>query len=133
MSDFPATVILLGAQHPTHMPDFGLREALVVAAGAFAGKKSDADMRVMWALGAVVGTCCPGLQSRSKITLANEGWDVLVFGRRFYSWCREQGATAEDLGKAGNALLEAIGATLMPAGEEVDNVRDFSKAEGGRG
>jgi len=123
MADFPQTVAILGARHVTSLPSFGIREALVITAAKYADADAG-DVRVLWALAAVVGCCC-GVGAKAGSTLARDGYDVLKYGERVYSYLREQGATSVDVANAGNELLAALADALMPGKQEVDAAEGF--------
>jgi hypothetical protein len=123
MSDQPATLALLGKQHVTRLPSFGVREALVVSAARLAEDDGD-DVRFLWVLAAIVGACS-GIGALAGGSFARDGYDVLRYGERVYSYLREQGASGADIGKAGAALLEPMSRTLMPGEEEVKAAEGF--------
>jgi|GEM_PF-6299900 hypothetical protein len=124
---WPATVKILGRQHATVEPSFGVGELLFAAVGGCT--PSESDLRFLFALSAVIGHCT-GIGAAAKRKLAGMEYDVLRYGEAVYSHIRKEGASMAEVSRVGNELVEALQALVFPLETEVAAAADFSEGTG---
>jgi hypothetical protein len=120
------TVEILGKQHIAALPSFGVREELCVLWGQHGQEGGHRALRVY---AAAVGLSC-GIGAAARADLRKTGWDLLGYGDAVYSYLREQGATSQDVVRAGVALLGEMAQDLFPREKEVDDAAGFSEGDG---
>ncbi len=118
----PATIHILGAQYPTRLPSFGVREELVFAWAAYG---PEGGIRAMRIYAAAVGLCS-GIGALTRASLPALKYDLLEYGDAVYSWLREKGAEPKDIVEAAAPVLQAISAALFPREAEVTEAAGFS-------
>jgi hypothetical protein len=118
----PDTITLLGRQHPTQAPSFGVREELVLAWGAHGPAR---DHRALRVYAATLGLCS-GLGAQAGASLGAHRYDLLAYGEQLYSWLREKGASVPQIAEAAGLMLQWLAQDLFPREPEVREVEGFS-------
>ena len=118
----PATLVLLGGQHPTRLPSFGVREDLCLRWGDLGPAGGVPALRVY---AAAVGLCS-GLGAAARADLGRLHYDLAAYGDAVYSWLREQGATPGDIVREAGRVLPALAASVFPREAEVAEAAGFS-------
>ena len=117
----PATLSILGGQHPTRLPSFGLREELCLTWGELAPAGGVPALRVY---AAAIGLCS-GLGAQARADLGRCRHDLLAYGEVVYSWLREQGATPTEIVREAVRVLPELAGSVFPREEEVAAAAGF--------
>lgn len=117
----PLSVKLGPNSWPVTLPDFAIREELVVA-WTDAGEDFMALRRVC---AAAVGLCTR-VGRLSKADFARHNCNVRSYGGAVYNYLHDQGESLETVMRAGYAILAHIAEQMAPRKEEVDDRVDFT-------
>lgn len=115
---------LLGRRHGFRPPPPHVAEEIVTAWGEVRRRRGVAVLR---AYGAAIGLCTR-LGQESGADYAGCRFDPLEYGGEVYAWLIAQGATIEQIGAAGAALVSAAAEVRWPRKAAVDAAEKNSGA-----
>ena len=128
----PETIVVEGKERVLAVPTYGIREALVKAAGEMPEKGSHADMTGRRIAAAALGACVPSYRPQG-LTWALVDFNVLSFGDAVYDHLRSRGMGVVEIVSVGVDLLKGMSGGLHPiAQKEVDQTAGFSEGEASR-
>jgi len=120
------TITIAGKAYPVTLPDFVLRDDIVIAWYEAAPKNDASKLRRVAA--AAIGLCTTaGAKSGAKF----DGEALLLYGGKVYTSLREQGASISSIIESGGALVSICSDGLFAREAEVEARAGFSDPSGG--
>lgn len=124
----PTTITLMGRDWPVTLPDYAIREELVLCWGEHAEK---GGMGLLRAYAALLGMCTPiGRVSGANYAVAK--CVPLVYGGPVYGYLMEHGATKKAIVEAALPLATSLAEVLFPREADVAAQVDFTSPAGGQ-
>jgi hypothetical protein len=120
----PLKITLGRTSWPVTLPEFAIREELVVAWGAC----PDDDFMRLRRVAAAAVCLSTQIGKRARLDYGKHRCDVVVYGGAAWGFLHEQGETLQEVVTAGAQIVSAIALELAPRASEVADRSGFSEA-----
>ena len=120
------TITIAGKAYPVTLPDFVIRDDIVIAWHEAASKNDASKLRRVAA--AAIGLCT---MAGAKSGASFDGSALLLYGGKVYTSLREQGATISAILEAGGEVVSVCSDGLFAREAEVEARAGFSDPSGG--